>query len=147
MKKNTYEINILNKTYAKFEKNFFKRKTDLYDCERKIQAIEDAEAAANKEKSLIFHGDDHVKKGGGSSRGNGSSKGGNGVSTGTISKRKQTGDGSCRPIKRGGGRNGDRGSGSGGHSLPPFRNLLKVKDSVVKNSISGRILLILSVLG
>ncbi|XP_047339872.1 single-stranded DNA-binding protein 1-like [Impatiens glandulifera] len=34
LKRNTYEINTLNKTYTKFEKNFFRRKSDLIDCER-----------------------------------------------------------------------------------------------------------------
>ncbi|XP_047331424.1 keratin, type I cytoskeletal 9-like [Impatiens glandulifera] len=166
MKRNTYEINILNKTYTKFEKNFFKWQTDLLDCEREnsielhqevmdrmsliqiqmvelqghmsradverleqddsfarqIQVVEDAEAAANKEKNIISHNNDNVKKGEVSSRGGSSSRGGGGVSTGTRSKRKQTGDGSCRPTKRGGGRSGDHGGGSGlgGRSLPPL---------------------------
>ncbi|XP_047320549.1 keratin, type I cytoskeletal 9-like [Impatiens glandulifera] len=185
LKRNTYDINTLNKTYTKFEKNFFKWQTDLLDYEkenaielhqefmdgmsliqsqmveiqghmsradeeqleqvesfvRQLQEVEDAEAAANKEKNLTSHGDDNVKKGKGSSRGGNNSRegsnsiggnnsrGGSCVSTGTRLKRKQTGDGKCRTIKRGGGRNGDRGGGSGGsgrggRSLLPFHNLL-----------------------
>ncbi|XP_047327139.1 forkhead box protein D1-like [Impatiens glandulifera] len=95
---------------------------------RQIQAVEDAEAATNKEKNLISRDDDNVKKGEGSFRGGGSSRGG--ISAGTKSKKKPTDEGSCRPTKRGGGRSGDRGGGSGGrggrggHSLPPFQNLL-----------------------
>ncbi|XP_047337351.1 protein LSM14 homolog A-like [Impatiens glandulifera] len=170
LKRNTYEINTLNKTNTKFEKNFLKRQSDLLDCERensielhnevmdgisllrnqmveiqgnmsradaerleqadsfarKIQAEEDAKAAADKEKNLITQGDDN------------SSRRGGGVSTGTRSKRRQTSDKNDRPFKRGGGRSGDRdgrssggdrggrsgGSGRGGRSLSPFRNLL-----------------------
>ncbi|XP_047312501.1 keratin, type I cytoskeletal 9-like [Impatiens glandulifera] len=105
---------------------------------RQIQTAEDAQEGADKEKNLISQGDDYVKKGEGSSRSGISSRGGDGVSTGTRSKRKKTGDESNRPIKRGRGRIGDHGgrsgggdpggrgggSGRGGRSLPPFRNLL-----------------------
>ncbi|XP_047313895.1 keratin, type I cytoskeletal 10-like [Impatiens glandulifera] len=174
LKKNTYEIHILNKSYTKFGKNFFKQKTDLLDYERekvvelhnevmdgisllrdqmveiqgnmsradaerleqndsfarKIQAEEDAKSATEKEKNLITQGDDNSGRRGG------------GVSTGTRSKRKPTGDDNIRPIKRGGGHSGDRsgrssggdsggrsgGSGRGGRSLPLFRNLLTGKE-------------------
>ncbi|XP_047320573.1 uncharacterized protein LOC124924605 [Impatiens glandulifera] len=134
MKRNTYEINVLNNPYSKFEKNFFKRQSERVDAERmeqavsfakQIQAVKNAEVALNKEKNLISHDVDNVKRGEGSSRGSGSSRGG--VSTCTRSKRKLVDEGGCRPIKRGGGRSGDRGGGSGGRggrTLPPFQNLL-----------------------
>ncbi|XP_047314433.1 RNA polymerase-associated protein LEO1-like [Impatiens glandulifera] len=34
LKKNTFEINYLNKTFTMFEKNLFKRQTELNDCDR-----------------------------------------------------------------------------------------------------------------
>ncbi|XP_047331502.1 keratin, type I cytoskeletal 10-like [Impatiens glandulifera] len=34
LKKNTYEVHIVNKSYSKFEKNLFKRQSELFDCER-----------------------------------------------------------------------------------------------------------------
>ncbi|XP_047339904.1 protein nemuri-like [Impatiens glandulifera] len=79
---------------------------------RQIQAIENAEAAVNKEKKLITFDVDNVQKGEGNSRGGGSSRGG--VSIGTRSKRKPVDEGGCRPTKRSGGRSGDRGGRSGG---------------------------------
>ncbi|XP_047331508.1 nucleolin 1-like [Impatiens glandulifera] len=36
LKRNTYEVHMVNKTYSKFEKNLFKRKSDLHDIEREI---------------------------------------------------------------------------------------------------------------
>ncbi|XP_047320532.1 keratin, type I cytoskeletal 9-like [Impatiens glandulifera] len=36
MKRNTYEINMLNNTYSIFEKNFFKRQSERFDCEREF---------------------------------------------------------------------------------------------------------------
>ncbi|XP_047320541.1 keratin, type I cytoskeletal 9-like [Impatiens glandulifera] len=179
LKKNTYEVHMINKTYSKFEKNLFKRQSDLHDAERainvdlqrevmegigliqnqmievqgnmrredverleyadsvagKFQAEEDANAVAEKEKNLISQGEgDRDRRG-------------DGVSTGTTSKRKQTSDDSGRPTKRGEGHNGDRGgrstsgtrggrsdgaahggrsdgTGRGGHPLPLFQNLL-----------------------
>ncbi|XP_047335540.1 keratin, type I cytoskeletal 9-like [Impatiens glandulifera] len=180
MKRNTYEINIVNTTYSKFEKNLFKRqsakfeeKREFYlnlnqeimtgmnlvqdqmvevtkhmnrvDAERmeqadsfarSIQAMEDVDVVAEKEKPLIALEADIVKKGEGSSRGGGGSSSG-GASTGTRSKRKAVEEGSCRPFKRGGGRGGDRGGGSGGRGgrapsggrapVPQFRNLLTGK--------------------
>ncbi|XP_047339910.1 keratin, type I cytoskeletal 9-like [Impatiens glandulifera] len=150
LKKNTYEFHIVNKSYSKFEKNFFKRKSELFDCERenniemhneadsfarKILEEEDAKTVAEKEKNLITQGEDNRGRRGGD------------VSTGTRFKRKTSDDNIDRPIKRGGGRSGDRGgrstggdrggrstggdrggqsggSGRGGHSLPLFHNLL-----------------------
>ncbi|XP_047342798.1 keratin, type I cytoskeletal 10-like [Impatiens glandulifera] len=98
---------------------------------KKIQAEEDANVAAEKEKNLITQGVDNSGRRGG------------GVSTGTRSKRKPTGNDNDRPIKRGGGRIGDHsgrssegdrggrssgcdrggrsgGSDRGGRSLPPI---------------------------
>ncbi|XP_047331425.1 keratin, type I cytoskeletal 10-like [Impatiens glandulifera] len=146
LKKNTYEVHIVNKSYTKFEKNFFKWKSEFLDCEREnnvemhnevmdgmsllrdelVQAEEDAKVVAEKEKNLITQGEDNRGRRGG------------GVSIGTRSKRKSTSDNSDRPIKRGGGRSGDRGgrssrgdrggrsggTGRGGRSFPPFHNLL-----------------------
>ncbi|XP_047312616.1 keratin, type I cytoskeletal 9-like [Impatiens glandulifera] len=34
LKKNTYEVRIVNKSYSKFEKNFFKRQSELLDCKK-----------------------------------------------------------------------------------------------------------------
>ncbi|XP_047320540.1 nucleolin 1-like [Impatiens glandulifera] len=102
---------------------------------RKIKEEEDSKDVAEKEKNLITQGEDNSGRRGG------------GVSIGTRSKRKPTGDDNDRPIKRGGGRSGDRGgrstsgdrggrssggdrggrsggTGRGGRSLPFFRNLL-----------------------
>ncbi|XP_047326623.1 probable H/ACA ribonucleoprotein complex subunit 1 [Impatiens glandulifera] len=95
---------------------------------RSIQAMENDEAAVDKEKSLLALDVENVKKGEGSSRGGRSSSIRGGASTGTRSKRKADVDeGGCTPTKRGGGRGGDRGGGSGGRggrALPQFRNLL-----------------------
>ncbi|XP_047335658.1 keratin, type I cytoskeletal 9-like [Impatiens glandulifera] len=153
LKKNTYEVHIVNKSYSKFEKNFFKQQSKLFDCEREnniemhnevMDAMsllryqleeENAKAATEKEKNLITQGEDN------------SGRRGSSVSTGTRSKRKPIGDDSDRPNKRGRGRISDRGgrstgsdrggrstggdrggrnggTGRGGRSLPPFRNLL-----------------------
>ncbi|XP_047320530.1 inhibitor of growth protein 1 homolog [Impatiens glandulifera] len=131
LKKNTYEVHIVNKSYTKFEKNFFKRKTELLVYERANvvdlhnEDEEDAKVVTEKEKNLITQGEDNSRRRGGS------------VSTGTRSKRKPTSNNNDRLIKRGGGRSGDRGGrsgggdrggrsgiGRGGRSLPPFHNLL-----------------------
>ncbi|XP_047306220.1 keratin, type II cytoskeletal 1-like [Impatiens glandulifera] len=101
---------------------------------RKFQAKENAKADAEKEQTRITQDEP--------------SRRGDGVSTGTRSKRMSVGDENPRPTKRGGGRSngGDRGgrSGSGrggrtsggdrgvrsggskrgGGALPPFQNLL-----------------------
>ncbi|XP_047306210.1 forkhead box protein D1-like [Impatiens glandulifera] len=108
-----------------------KHMEQAYSFPTQIQAIENVEAATNKEKNLIFLNVDNVKREEGILRGGGSSRGG--VSTGTRSKRNPDDKGGCRPTKRGGGHSGDRGGGSGGsggrggrggRALPPFQNLL-----------------------
>ncbi|XP_047309814.1 small RNA binding protein 1-like [Impatiens glandulifera] len=135
MKINTYENNIVNNTYSKFEKNFFKRQSERSECEKEFNmdlhqevmdgmnlVQENAEAATEKEKNLIALDADNVKKGEGSSRGGGSSS---------------LRGGGYRPTKRGGGRGGDRGgrSGgrggsapSGGRALHQFHNLLSSEE-------------------
>ncbi|XP_047320492.1 keratin, type I cytoskeletal 9-like [Impatiens glandulifera] len=100
LKKNTYEVHMVNKTYSKFEKNLFKRQSELLDIERAINVDLQREVVAEKEKNHITQGEDYSRRRGG------------GVLTRTKSKRKPTSDDSDGPSKRGGGRNGDCGGRS-----------------------------------
>ncbi|XP_047314057.1 keratin, type II cytoskeletal 1-like [Impatiens glandulifera] len=152
LKKNTYETHVANLNFSKFEKQLFSRQSEMMSLERQInfdnhrevlesmelyknqlieiqgslrrtegerleyadsiarmfQEKENAKAVAEREQSRITQGEP--------------SRRGDGVSTGTRSKRAPTNDENPRPTKRGGGRSGgDRGGrcsggGRGGQS-------------------------------
>ncbi|XP_047326571.1 keratin, type I cytoskeletal 10-like [Impatiens glandulifera] len=141
LKKNTYETHVANLNFSKFEKKLFSQQSEMMSLERQInfdnhrevlesmelyknqlieiqgslrrtygerleyadsitrkfQEKENVKAAAEREQSRITQGEP--------------SRRGDGVSTGTRSKRAPTNDENPRPTKRGGGRSGGNRGG------------------------------------